>query len=223
MADVAAFDFDGTLTDGGSVFEFLTDVSGRQAVLRACAALSPGLAMAAVAGGSVADDVKEELFVRVLGGVDAAYVDQVGAEFAVSHLAAHVRPEVRRRLDWHRGRGDRVVVVSASLDVYVRVAAERLAADGAIATRLEVDTAGRLTGRYDGGNCRGEEKVRRLRLWMAEAGVEGARLWAYGNSRGDLRMLRAADVGVNVGRLGRFSRLRDFKELDETGPHRLDG
>lgn len=223
MADVAAFDFDGTLTNGGSVFDFLTVISGRQAVFRATAALAPRLAHAALVGGTVADTTKEELFTRVLGGVDADYLDQVGAEFAAIHLAAHIRPTVRRRLDWHRGRGDRVVVVSASLDAYVRVAAERLAADGAIATRLEVDGAGRLTGRYDGGNCRGEEKIRRLRLWMADGGLEGARLWAYGNSRGDLRMLRSADTGVDVGRLGRLGRLRDFSGLDETGPHRLVG
>jgi enoyl-CoA hydratase len=220
---VTSPDADGTLTNGGSVFDFLTAVSGRQAVLRASAALAPRLAHAAVVGGAVADATKEELFVRVLSGVDAAYLDQVGAEFAIDHLAAHIRPEVRRRLDWHRGRGDDVVVVSASLDAYIRVAAGRLAADGAIATRLEVDGDGRLTGRYDGGNCRGEEKIRRLRLWMADAGLEGARLWAYGNSRGDLRMLRSADTGVDVGRLRRIGRLRDFNGLDKTGPHRLDG
>jgi phosphatidylglycerophosphatase C len=221
--DLAAFDFDGTLTNGGSAFEFLTAVAGRPAVLRAAASLAPKLAQAALAGGTVADETKETLFERVLGGVDAGLFEQVGAEFASRHLAAHVRPEVRRRLDWHRGRGDTVVVVSASPDAYVRVAAERLAADGAIATLLEVDDAGRLTGRYRGANCRGEEKIRRLRLWMADAGVEDATLWAYGNSRGDLRMLRAADTGVNVGRLGRFGALRSFAGLDATGPRRLDG
>jgi phosphatidylglycerophosphatase C len=223
VTDVAAFDFDGTLSNGGSVFGFLTEVAGRRPVLRASAALSPRLAHAALVGGTVADDTKEELFVRVLAGTDAAYFRQVAEEFAQSHLAAHVRPEVRRRLDWHRGRGDRVVVVSASPEDYVAVAADRLAADATIATRLEVDDAGRMTGRYEGANCRGEEKIRRLRLWMADSGLESARLWAYGNSRGDLRMLRAADTGVNVGRLGRLGRLRDFKGLDETGPLRLDG
>ena len=67
VADVAAFDFDGTLTNGGSVFDFLAAVSGRRAVLRASASLAPRLAQAAVAGGTVADDTKQELFVRVLG------------------------------------------------------------------------------------------------------------------------------------------------------------
>jgi len=223
VPDVAAFDFDGTLTHGGSVFDFLSAVAGRAAVARASVQLAPRLAHAALAGGEVADATKEELFTRVLRGVDADHLDRVASEFAVGHLAGHVRPEVRRRLDWHRGRGDRVVVVSASPDAYIRVAAERMGAHGSIATLLEVDDAGRVTGRYEGDNCRGEEKIRRLRLWMADADLADARLWAYGNSRGDLRMLRAADTGVNVGRLGGLGRLRDFPGLGDTDPRRLHG
>jgi len=223
VPDVAAFDFDGTLVSGGSVFDFLTAVAGRQAVVRATVTLGPRMAHAALVGGETADLVKEDLFRRVLRGVDAESFARVGEEFAVDHLATRVRTDVRRRLDWHRGRGDKVVVVSASPDTYIKVAAERLGADGSIATLLEHDESGRLTGRYEGVNCRGEEKIRRLRLWMSDAGLEGSLLWAYGNSRGDLRMLRAADTGVNVGRLGRIGRLRDFPGLADTGPRRLDG
>ncbi len=222
MADVAAFDFDGTLTDRGSVFDFLVTVVGRRAVLEATAALAPALARAALAGGAAADDTKERLFIRLLAGVESARVSEEAAEFGVHHVAAHVRPDVRRRLDWHRCRGDAVVVVSASPEVYVAAAADWLGAEGSVATRLEVGADGRLTGRYEGRNCRGEEKIRRLRLWIGDRGHEGRRLWAYGNSRGDLDMLRAADVGVNVGRLGSLGRLRAFRELDETGPHQRD-
>ncbi|MGA3149078.1 MAG: haloacid dehalogenase-like hydrolase, partial [Acidimicrobiales bacterium] len=82
---------------------------------------------------------------------------------------------------------------------------------------------GALTGHYDGANCRGEEKLRRLRQWIDESGGPEGRLWAYGNSRGDLRMLRAADVGVNVGRLGRVGQLRSFPGLDGTEPGRPPG
>ncbi len=218
MGDVAAFDFDGTLTHGGSVFDFLGAVAGRRAVLGAAVALAPRLAHAALAGGPVADATKEALFVRVLAGTDAARAAEVAADFAEAHLTARIRHEVRRRLDWHRGRGDRVVVVSASPALYIDVAARRLEADAALATRLEVDDTGHLTGRYEGGNCRGEEKLRRLRAWIEATGLEGRHLWAYGNSRGDLRMLNAADTGVNVGRLGRLGRLRAFPALGTTGP-----
>ena len=188
MADVAAFDFDGTLTNGGSVFAFLEALTDRSTVLSASAALAPRLAHAAVVGGSVADRTKEQLFTRILTGVSAERLDDVAGRFATEHLAGHLRRDVHQRLEWHLRRGDHVVVVSASPECYVAPAADALGATGTVATRLEVDTDERLTGRYLGGNCRGEEKIRRLRLWIEEAGEDptpgATRLWAYGNSRG---------------------------------------
>lgn len=212
MADVAAFDFDGTLTRGGSVFAFLVAVTSRRRVAGAVALLAPHLVHAALVGGSAADLTKERLFERVLAGVPADQLAAVGAEFGVTHLERRLRPEVKDRLDWHRRRGDRVVVVSASPEVYVAAAGRTLGVDGVVATKLEV-LGGRVTGRYDGANCRGQEKLRRLREWIEGDGTRPGRIWAYGNSRGDLRMLDAADTGVNVGRLGRFGRLRAFPSL----------
>ena len=66
---VAAFDFDGTLTDRGSVFPFLVSLRGTWPVLRAALRLSPALLRAAVTGGTAADEVKEKLFHRLLGGM----------------------------------------------------------------------------------------------------------------------------------------------------------
>jgi len=216
VGDLAAFDFDGTLTDGGSVFDFLSVVAGRRTVLSSSVALAPRLAHAALVGGSVADRTKEMLFVRALAGVSLERAESVAKAFARDHLDRHLRTEVRQRLDWHLGRGDQVVIVSASPELYVRSAGDLLGVDGVLATGLAVDAAGDLTGRYRGANCRGEEKLRRLRAWVEAAGTAPDKLWAYGNSRGDLRMLRAADVGVNVGRLGSLGRLRDFPGLAQT-------
>ncbi len=218
MPDVAAFDFDGTLITGGSVFGFLSSVAGRRAVLWASVTLAPRLAYAGLVGGTVADRTKELLFERVLAGVPLGRADEVADTFAHRHLERHLRADVRRRFDWHRRRGDRVVIVSASPELYVRVAAEQLGADAVIATRLAVDDRQVLTGRYEGLNCRGEEKIQRLRRWIDQAHPDTERVWAYGNSRGDLKMLAAADVGVDVGRLGRLGRLHRFPRLDSTGP-----
>ena len=222
MPDIAAFDFDGTLTRGGSVFDFLAAVTDRATVTAASVALAPRLAHAALTGGDVADHTKELLFLRVLAGVEVEHLDEVSRQFADHHLAGKLRQDVQRRFDWHRRRGDRVVIVSASPQCYVQVAGDRLGADAVIATRLEVASNGTLTGRYEGKNCRGEEKLRRLQQWIAESGTQpgdglpSPKLWAYGNSRGDLRMLRAADIGVNVGRLGPIGRLRAFPGLGGT-------
>ena len=223
MSDVAAFDFDGTLTAGGSVYGFLSGLGGPGTVATASAVLLPRLVHAAVAGGRVADRSKELLFQRVLSGVPVERAERFAVGFARGHLESHLRPDVHRRFEWHRRRGDRVVIVSASPELYVAEAGRLLGADGVVATRLEVAGDDTLTGRYRGANCRGDEKLRRLRQWMEESGGGPERLWAYGNSRGDLTMLGAADVGVDVGRLGAFGRLRAFPRLDATLPDPAPG
>jgi phosphoserine phosphatase len=63
-----------------------------------------------------------------------------------------------------------------------------------LSTELEV-VDGRLTGRYDGSNCRAEEKVARLTAWIGGRDVE---LHAYGNSPDDDAMLSLADHPVWV-------------------------
>jgi phosphatidylglycerophosphatase C len=241
---VAAFDFDGTLTRGGSVWQFLSSVCGRGPVISAGIALLPKLLRAALLGGTAADEAKEALFVRTLAGRPAGEVAAVAAQFGISHYRHRSRTKLRARLDWHRRQGHRVVVVSASPEYYVRPVGDELGVDGVVATRLEVDGDGRLTGRFDGGNCRGAQKLARLVEWMeassekehdgvgahvganhltfdstldpAHHGDKGRPyLWAYGNSAGDLEMLEAADVGIDAGRLGRLGKLRQFRRLGE--------
>jgi phosphatidylglycerophosphatase C len=95
----------------------------------------------------------------------------------------------------HLERGHGVVVVSASPSIYLEPLAERLGFDAVLATRLEVDGSGRITGRMLGGNCRGPEKVARLEGWLAG---RAPRVYAYGNSSGDRELLARADVGVMV-------------------------
>jgi phosphatidylglycerophosphatase C len=235
---VAAFDFDGTLTDGGSAIPFLVFLCGVWPVARALARFSPGLLRAAIAGGTAADDVKERIFIRLLGGLSVNEVDRLGREFAHRHLQRHLREDVSRRLEWHRRQGHYTVIVSASPECYVSPAGEELEVDGVVATRLAVGGGGLLTGGYEGKNCRGAEKYARLLGHLRACGVLGGPasehpvLWAYGNSRGDLRLLNAADHGVDAGRLGPLGRLRHFPRLaqvaataDEShssAPHRGD-
>ena len=223
---VAAFDFDGTLTRGGSVWKFLSAVRGRPAVAVAAVRVLPQLVRAAVFGGPAADRAKEALFRRTLAGLRADEVARRSVEFGRSHYAARSRLKTRVRLDWHLRQGHRVVIVSASPEYYVGAVGEELGVDAVIATRLQVGPDGRLTGRFEGRNCRGEEKLSRLRAWIrattpappeapdpAAGGDERPFLWAYGNSAGDQRLLQAADIGVDAGRLGRLGKLRDFRRL----------
>jgi phosphatidylglycerophosphatase C len=212
---VAAFDFDGTLTHGGSTWRYLVQVRGLGPVAAAAVMVFPRLVAAAVLGGRSTDRAKEALLHRTLAGVPGDEAAALAGDFGRAHYARRQRADVRARLEQHRRLGHRLVIVSASPELYVGAVAEDLAADAVIATRLAVGPDGRLTGRFEGRNCRGKQKIERLRQWTA-AEAPGALLWAYGNSAGDRRLLAGADVGVDVGRLGALGRLRSFRRLRDT-------
>src|SRR3982074_1150699 len=76
-------------------------------------------------------------------------------------LPANARQAALERIEWHTSQGDDVVVVSASLDVYLGPWCEGRGLDY-VCTTLE-ERLGRLTGRCAEGDCSGAEKVRRIR------------------------------------------------------------
>jgi phosphatidylglycerophosphatase C len=217
---VAAFDLDGTLTHGGSVFGWLRAITGSKAAARAVASMAPAMASAAIRGGKTADENKERLFTELLRGRPLDAVKEASEAYAAHHVAKELRTDVKARLDWHVASGHRVVIVSASPALYVEPVGRILGTDGVVATNLAVDRQGNLTGRYDGKNCRGSEKFSRVTVWMRGQGLLGSSeqaptLWAYGNSRGDLRLLRAADHGVSCAKLGRASKLSRFPSIGD--------
>ncbi len=211
---VAAFDLDGTLSNGGSVFKWLRYVGGERATLGASFRLAGPLFVGALRSGTWADRAKERLFQRILAGRDSHEVTDISRSFALAHFEAHGRPFVLERLEWHLRQGHDVVIVSASPQIYVEVVAGEFGAAGGLGTRLAVDPQGKLTGSYLGKNCRGEEKMRRLSEWIDARHYDQApQVYAYGNSRGDRALLRSANHPRNVGRLGRLGSLGRFPRL----------
>ena len=214
MPVVAAFDLDGSLTEGGSVWRWLRYLAGTGAVLRAAIPLSIPLMIGALRSGQWADHAKERLFGTLLIGRDVDEVLDESRTFALAHLERRGRAKVLDRLAWHKGEGHDVVVVSASPQLYVDVISEALGAQGAIGTRLAVDPLNQLTGSFLGRNCRGSEKMRRLNEWIEQRHYdEPPIIYAYGNSRGDRRLLKGATHPFNVGKLGRFGSLRRYPRL----------
>lgn len=187
---VAAFDFDGTLTRRDTLLPFLLHTLGAAAVARHALALSPTLAGYALGliGNGVA---KERVLVRCLAGMRMDELQQEGERFAALILPGLLRHEALHRLDWHKRQGHRCVVISASLELYVRPWAQRAGFDDVIATHLETREDGRITGKLSGPNCFGIEKVRRLETLLGAR--EGYSLYAYGDSRGDKELLSSAD------------------------------
>ena len=106
----------------------------------------------------------------------------------VAKVDAVIAQPVVERMQWHKVQGHKVVVVSASVDEWVRPWCEAHGVDDVIATRM-VGEQGRYTGRFDGPNCNGREKVNRI---AAPYSPEEYHIVAYGNSSGDYPMFRYA-------------------------------
>jgi len=198
-AAVAAFDFDGTLSPRDNFVPFLRRFAGTPAVARAFGTGALRVAKAGRAQWS-RNRMKAELLQQLVGGRDLADLDDTARAFAADVIAHHLHAEALDRADWHRRQGHRLVIVSASLAVYLQPIAEHLRFDAVLATELEV-ADGRLTGAMQGQNVRGPEKARRLDAWLARA-LPGTTpfVWAYGDSSGDNELWARADRAVRLGR-----------------------
>jgi phosphatidylglycerophosphatase C len=192
---LAAFDLDGTLTRRDTLLPFLLQAVGRDRAYRALLASSLTLARAAARGGAHRDRAKAAVLRRALAGVPQAVLAEAAESYADLVVAQGLRPDVRARVDWHRAERHELVLVSASPELYVAPIGRRLGFDEVLATRLEVEAAGLLTGRLLGANCRGPEKVARLRQWRGDDLVVA---YAYGDSTGDREMLALAATAVRV-------------------------
>jgi phosphatidylglycerophosphatase C len=197
---VAAFDFDGTLARRDTLVPFLRHVCGTPRVVAASAR--------AALRARDRDTLKVGAIGHLFRGRTAAEVDTLGRAY-VPTLVELLRPEMVERVRWHRGEGHAVLIVSASLGVYLRPLADRLRLDAALAVELVTGADGVLTGAVVGDlNTRGPEKVARLRAWTAQRfGADVPfELWAYGDSAGDEELLALADhptwVGRRAGRQG---------------------
>jgi len=196
-AVVVAFDVDGTLTRNDSVVPFLKRFARRPVVLVRSVLQLPAVAVALVRRDR--DRLRAAASKAVLAGLAYTDVQAAGEQFAAEIVEGRLRDDTPARLRWHVAQGHRVVLVSASYDVYLHGLASALGAEAVLATRLTVRD-GRCTGRLDGANCRGAEKVARLDAWLHEQDLtrDDIELWGYGDSAGDRELLAWADHAVWV-------------------------
>ena len=187
MKSLALFDFDGTLTRKDSLPDFIRYAVGMSRMALGAVILAPvlcGYAARVIDNGRA----KEQVLGHFFSGRKMSDLEAIGENYATTRIPKLLRAEALERLLWHRSEGHEVAVVSASpglwLAAWVEVHGLHL-----ISTRLE-ERDGRFSGRYDGPNCHGVEKVRRIREYFD---VESfIKVYAYGDTPGDKPMLAMA-------------------------------
>ena len=188
-APIVAFDFDGTLTTHDSFVAFLRWRLGAWGWLRLLVRLIPSLAVYALLHDR--ERLKSACIRLALGGTPFDVLAQQADQFAAEHFATLMRPDALQTWNDHKAAGRRLAIVTASPEQTVAPFAVRLGAHALIGSRFAFTPEGRLCG-MTGRNCRGQEKVTRLRDHF---GPEVRVSIAYGDTSGDREMLSMAECG----------------------------
>jgi phosphatidylglycerophosphatase C len=197
---LAVFDFDGTLTTGDSLGAFLHRQLGTLGWVRVLLQQSPRL-LAYALGLMPNHQAKASLLQQALNGCTDTALADTADQLVQTWLPRHLNHWALDELQTHQQAGHTCVLLSASLDVYLGAVAKALAIPHLICTTMEMQD-GRCTGRMVTPNCHGEEKWRRLQAWFTQQGQarDAWELHAYGDTRGDIPVLRQADQAWLRGR-----------------------
>ena len=129
----------------------------------------------------------------------AAALAEAQRRFMAEVIGPVIKAEATALVEAHRSRGDRLAIVTSTNDFVTAPIAAAFGVDTLIATRLERDAEGRITGRIDGTPAHREGKVERVGQWLAESGDAWGdfdRISVYSDSPNDLPLLEAATDAV---------------------------
>ena len=134
------------------------------------------------------EKAKEKVLSFYFKGMTKEEFYKTGNYYSTKRISDIIMQDALQRIQWHKNKGHHVVIISASLKSWLHGWCEKQGLD-LICTEMEVKN-GVLTGRHDGKNCYGPEKLRRIK---ERFDLDKYYIYAYGNSRGDREMLDLAD------------------------------
>ena len=185
---LALFDFDKTITDRDTFFDFLFFACGKIKVILVIILLSPAILFYFL-GIFKAKRLKEMFFKRLIKGWTVKNFDLKAKMYTQLRLKNIVRQSALDEIDEHRRNGTDIVIVSASPSSWIKFFAKEHQLD-LIATELEI-IDGCFSGKIVGENCRGIEKTRRIKKLYNVKKYQN--VFAYGDSSGDKEMLEMAN------------------------------
>lgn len=194
MEKCTLFDFDGTITERDTLFDFIRFTHGKRDLMRCLLLNCWSLALYALKLRSN-EKAKEELLSTILKGKDTSLFQAQCKRYCEERVPQILCEKAAGLIRQHKAAGDKLYIVSASPEDWITPWALANGFTGVIATQLE-KKEGKLTGKFSSRNCYGEEKVNRLKKVFTPR--ENYYICAYGDSRGDKPMLGYADEGYFI-------------------------
>jgi HAD superfamily hydrolase (TIGR01490 family) len=185
--NIVLFDFDNTITNCDTYTKFVYFSATRVRKFIGSVILFP-LILLYKRGRIPGTSLRKKVSFIVFCGRSKKKLYEIGKKYAQDVLPEFIRPIAIEKINWHKTQGDKIVLVSASLDLYLLEWCKEQKID-LICTELET-WRGICTGRYVAGDCCGPEKKKRI---MKKLNIkEYDLIYAYGDSDEDAEMLELA-------------------------------
>ncbi len=186
---IAFFDFDGTVTKKDSLLEFIRYSKGSFSFYFGFAIHAPVLVCYKLQ--LISNHRAKEIMLRYFfGKMPVEEFNGLCERFTAEVLPSLIREKALKEIGRFKKVGAEVVIVSASPENWLHYWC-RNADLKCVATRMDVSNE-RITGRINGRNCHGEEKVRRI---MEEYDLDSfSSVYCYGDTPGDKPMLSLANI-----------------------------
>jgi len=185
---ITLFDFDGTITTDDSLIRFIRFVIGDLKTLWGMVFLSPML-VAYKLKLIPNYKAKQMMLSYFFKEMEEQKFRGLAEQFSLEYIDTMLRPKAMQKIAWHKELGHKVIVVSASIECWIRPWCEQNGLD-LIATKIEIKD-GIITGKFLTKNCYGIEKANRVKEVYNLDDYDY--IYAYGDSRGDKELLGLAD------------------------------
>ncbi|NNH00375.1 HAD-IB family hydrolase [Acinetobacter sp. ANC 5414] len=205
--NLALFDFDGTLCKKDSFTGFIFYALSKRHIIKQGIKILPWI-QAYYLNAYPAHAMRSKLFRAMFSNADVLELEQIAQEYA-SNLISQLNPPLLKQLKQHQVLGDEVVLVSASVDVYLKHFCNLLNID-LICTQTE-QVNNTYTGQYTTLDCSSEQK--KLRILEKYSLDHYSMIYAYGNSVEDNEMLSLATYSYMVGTDQQLPEIIDYKKL----------
>jgi HAD superfamily hydrolase (TIGR01490 family) len=197
MGSLVFCDIEGTLVDGNIARGFIREGRARRLFSTWRMLTAQGYIVAGRVLPRQSADLRWRALLSLMAGLDREAIRQAGIA-GLADLHERLKPATLARLRGHQAQGDRVVLLSGSLQDAASAIAAAVGADAGEGTQPEIH-AGRYTGRM--GNApinQGPAKAARA-VALAEAhGIPLGECTAYGDSAADIPLLSAVGHPVAV-------------------------
>lgn len=141
--------------------------------------------------------LNKKMVLSELKGMSREEINLYARSYYEERIKPKLIPEIVNLLTDQKKHNYKIVIVSAAYEPYLRYFAEEYAVDELITNIFLYDEKDRFTGRLAQDDCKGMNKLKRLRERIPDL-TEYSTSYAYGDSESDHFVLEAVDNGVVV-------------------------